>query len=162
MRNRGGCCLPIFLSVFILAGIGMIVWGASILKNASVSSDWPSTQGEIVSSYVREDSDEDGTTYHAEVSYAYVANDQRHTNNTVSFGQYGSSNPDHAENIINRYTVGKIVTVYYDPASPETAVLEPGITWSSYLVLGLGIIFAILPAVIFIGTLFRTGFRLFH
>ncbi len=154
-RDQNGCFLPIFLSLFAVVGVGLMVWGAIVLRNASLSSNWPAVQGEIVRSFVREDHDEDGTTYHAEISYTYVANDQRYTAVTVNFGQYGSSNTSHAQEIVSRYPLGKKVMVYYDPEKPETAVLEPGVTWSSYLILGMGFLFTFIPFISLVGNTIR-------
>lgn len=153
-RNKGGCWLFLFLSIFLIVGIGLIIWGAQILKNASVSSDWPGVQGEIIGSSVREEQDEDGTTYYADVSYVYVAADRRYTADTVNFGQYGGSR-NHAAGIVRQYPVGKTVMVYYDPEEPETAVLEPGVTWSSYLVLAIGFLFASIPLIILVLNIVR-------
>jgi Protein of unknown function (DUF3592) len=37
----------------------------------------------------------------------------------------GSGSPKYAEGIVGRYAAGQPVTVYYNPASPDVAVLEP-------------------------------------
>ncbi len=154
-RIKGGCWLYAFLSIFLLVGFGLMIWGAQILKNASASSDWSATQGEIISAFVRESQDEDGVTYHADVNYSYAVDDRRYQADTVNFGQYGSSSKARAEEIISRYPVGERVNVYYDPETPETAVLEPGVTWSSYLVLGMGFLFALIPSIILIFNIAR-------
>lgn len=156
-RTRGsssGCFITVLLGViFFAVGIGLSWWGWRILQNAQVSESWPSTSGEITASSIRTDHDDDGTTYHAEVRFAYVVDDQRYNEDTVSFGQYGSSNRSHAEEIVSRYPTGQAVTVYYDPADPATAVLEPGVTWSSYMILGMGLLFAIIAVFLLLGTL---------
>ncbi len=155
MRRGMGCFGSIiFVGIFFVVGVAVSWWGWGILQNARVSENWPSTGGQITYSDVRVDHDEDGTTYHADIDFAYVVDDHRYTADTVSFGQYGSSNRSHAEEILARYPVGQAVTVYYDPAEPETAVLEPGVTWSSYMVLGIGLLFACIsiimaPAMLF-------------
>ncbi len=142
MRKGMGCIgMLLFSVIFFLAGAGVSWWGWGILQNAQRSESWPSTAGQITYSNVRESRDDDGTTYYADVEFSYVVDDQRYTADTVSFGQYGSSNRRHAADIVAKYPQGMAVTVYYDPAAPETAVLEPGVTWSSYAILGIGLIF---------------------
>lgn len=161
MRRGLGCVgLVLFSGIFFLVGAAVSWLGWGIWQNARQSESWPSTNGQITYSGVRESHDDDGTTYHAQVEFAYVVDDQRYTADTVSFGQYGSSNRRHAADIVANYPQGMAVTVYYNPAAPETAVLEPGVTWSSYLVLVIGLIFVcssfiMLPLAMLSGRRFR-------
>ncbi len=149
MRRGMGCVgSTLFVGIFFVVGVAVSWWGWRILQNARVSESWPATSGKVTYSQVRIDHDEDGTTYHAEVGFSYVVNDQRYSADTVSFGQYGSSSRNHADEIVARYPEEQTVTVYYNPAEPETAVLEPGVTWSSYMVLGIGLVFACVSIVI--------------
>lgn len=146
-KNSGsmGCVgSGLFLLIFVGVGIGLSIWGWNVLQNARVSESWPTTSGEILSSSVRVDDDEDGTSYFGDVTFRYAVADLPYTSDTVSFGQYGS-NRSHAEEIVAKYPVGSQVTVYYDPNDAGTAVLEPGVTWSSYFVLGMGLSFTCFP-----------------
>lgn len=146
--NATGCATTFFLiAVFLAVGIGLSLWGWSVLQNARVSESWPTASGEVLSSTVRVDRDEDGTSYFADVTYRYVVDDLEYASDSVSFGQFGSSDRDHAEGIVARYPVGSQVTVFYDPEDVETAVLEPGVTWSSYMLLGMGILFIGIPLI---------------
>lgn len=145
MRQGCGCLGSFFfLAVFFAAGVGLSWWGWTILQDARASSGWPSVQGQITQSVVVEDRDEDGTSYEADVRYEYVVNDQRYNGDVVNFGEYSGSR-SHAEGIVNRYSVGQTVAVYYDPGEVTTAVLEPGVSTSSYFVLAMGLCFASVP-----------------
>ncbi|MBK8988939.1 MAG: DUF3592 domain-containing protein [Chloroflexi bacterium] len=141
-RNTGMGCLGtiLFVGIFIAVGIGLFIWGLNVLQKAQASQDWPTADGTIISATVREDRDDDGTSYFADVTYQYTAADRRHSSDNVSFGQYGGSSR-HAEGIVARYPVGQRVTVYYDPDDPMTAVLEPGANFGSYLLVGMGALF---------------------
>ena len=66
-----------------------------------------------------------------------------YTSTRVSFGQYQSSNRGHAAGIVQKYPKGKKVDVHYDPASPGTAVLEPGVGGGAYIALLIGVVFVI-------------------
>lgn len=146
--NSLGCLgTSIFLLIFIAIGVGFSLWGWSVLQDARASESWPTTSGEILSSNVRVDDDDEGTSYFGDVSFRYVVNDKVFTSDNVSFGQYGSGNRSHAEGIVARYPVGGQVTVYYDTNEPQTAVLEPGVTWSSYFLLGMGALFTCIPLI---------------
>src|SRR6266545_70428 len=52
----------------------------------------------------------------------------------VTFAHTGSRNPDFARGYVQRYPVGRTVTVFYDPANPGFSVLEPEST-EFYLIL---------------------------
>lgn len=145
MRQGFGCFGSfLFLGIFFAVGAGLSWWGWGILQDARVSETWPSSPGQITHSEIDEDRDEDGTSYHADIAFEYAVNDQRYAGDTVNFGQYGGSY-GHAEEIVNKYPVGESVQVYYDPNEPTTAVLEPGVSGGSYLVLGIGLCFAGVP-----------------
>ena len=136
----------IFGAIFGLCGLVAAIWGGFVLKSAKVSGSWPSVQGFVMESRVESktskgsDNRQD-TSYYAKVVYRYEIETAEYTCDTVSFGEHGTNKPDHAREIVKRYPKGKEVKVYYDPEKPKTAVLEPGVTWSSYLPLGLGIVF---------------------
>ena len=148
MRRGSGCVgSTLFFGIFFAVGVGISIYGWTVLQNGRDSENWPSTQGQIVNSAVRVSSDEDGTTYHADVTFDYVVNDHRYTGDEVSFGQYGSSNRNHAREIVARYASGTGVLVYYNPEQSQTAVLEPGVTWSSFFILGMGLCFSIIPSI---------------
>ncbi len=157
MTNRHNYGSILFLLIFFVIGAGMMVWGGIVIRNASVSTAWPVTQGEITSSSVDISTDDDGTTYYADIKFKYVVNDRWITADVVNFGEYGSSNPNYAGDIVDKYPVGKVVNVYYNPEKVETAVLEPGLTWSSYFILIMGIIFIIVPTIIF-SSMIRSSF----
>ena len=134
----------------MLVAAGLLWWGVTTARNASVSRNWPAVPGTITVSQVTISTDEDGTTYYADVQFKYVVNDRWHTAATVNFGEYGSGSRSHADKIVARYPPGSPVTVYYNPDEPNTAVLEPGVTWGSYFNIFMALLFFIIPAIILI------------
>ena len=144
--NGMGCVgSALFILIFLAVGIGLSIWGWDVLQNARISESWPTTTGEILSSNVRTDNDDDGTSYFGDVTFRYAVAELPYTSDNVNFGQDGSSNRGHAEEIVARYPTGSQVTVYYDPNDAQTAVLEPGVTWSSYFIIGMGLLFTCIP-----------------
>ncbi len=121
--------------------------GVTTVRNASVSQDWPAVPGTITVSQVTISTDEDGATYYADVQYKYVVNDRWYTADTVNFGEYGSSNRSRADKIVARYPPDSQVTVYYNPDDPDTAVLEPGLSWGSYFGFLMSLAFFIVPGI---------------
>jgi len=142
----------LFLSIFVIVGIVVAIQGKKMLATAKESANWPYVQGEVISSEmeVRKETDDDGTsvTYSAEVLFEYEVAGTVYSANRVSFGQYSSGAPGLARKILNKYPAGTVVKVYYNPDDPEISVLEPGTTFSTYLVLIGGLVF------VFFGGLF--------
>ncbi|MCI0396561.1 MAG: DUF3592 domain-containing protein [Chloroflexi bacterium] len=148
--RRAGSCLGalLFLILFGGLGIGLSIWGWNILQNARASTAWPTAQGQVVSSEVTvSTSSEGGDSYNPQVTFVYAVNDQQYQDDTIKFGETSYGNRNRAQEVADKYPVGATVTVYYDPSDPATAVLEPGVSGGSYLILGLGVFFAVMAFV---------------
>jgi hypothetical protein len=140
-----------FSSLFVIVGVTVFGFGVCQYMRAQDSSNWPSAMGKVIYSDVERRSDEDGTTYSAEVEYEFTVADQLLSGNLIKFGEVNTSNSSHARRIVNRYPVGSEVRVFYDPNDPYLSVLEPGVHASTYFVPGFGLVFAA----------FGSGFMLF-
>lgn len=85
--------------------------------------------------------------------YTYEIDGRTLTGNHVGFGEMEMmSDRDDADRVARRYPKGKVVDVYYDPATPRISVLEPGVRPGTYNEL-------IIPAVL---VLMAIGFWWFH
>ena len=119
----------------LLIGIGAFVAYFIQQRQRKASASWPTTQGQVMLSKVVEqqerEEDDDGETrvditYRPEIRFVYRVGDTNYSSETwkpggdVSFGA-----AKRAELIVARYPAGQSVTVHYDPAHPDTAVLEP-------------------------------------
>lgn len=111
--------------MFILAGlvIGipmLLVWFFTRRK-ARATLSWPAVPGRILDSRVVKGVDQDGDmTTNASVTYAYTVGGAALRGNQVSIGVRG------ARSSVAKYPAGTDVQVFYDPAKPSSAVLEPG------------------------------------
>ena len=113
-------------------GLLLIIWGGlwgfagiSSTQQARESREWPTVEGQILSSWVSEGELRDPPSYYAHVNYSYVVNGVQYDGKRISFGiSHGSRN--YAESIIDKYPAGKLVPVHYDPSDPTVAVLEVG------------------------------------
>lgn len=92
--------------------------------------------------------------YGATIVYEYVVAATTHTSDKVTFGDFSSSDSSHARGILERYPKGSRVTVYYDPADPGTAVLEPGATGTNYILLAGGSALLLAPVAVTLGRRF--------
>jgi hypothetical protein len=158
LNNVGGCFQTMFLFlVFLAVGAGLSWWGWTILQNARASVDWPSVEGQIIRSQVEHSTDaEGGDSYSPEVTFVYVAADDRsHEGGTIKFGENSYGSERKAQEILSRYPLGQTVTVFYDPANPDKAVLEPGVSNGSYIVLGIGALFVVIALFMPIFVFFR-------
>jgi len=110
----GGVCPAVLLYV----GVGMV-------REARASRHWPRTTGTIIASHIaaRQQSPYDAELANrALLEYQYQVNGQSYLNSQINL----ADKPDAVEwtTLRERYPVGQKVSVYYDPANPQQAVLE--------------------------------------
>ena len=73
--------------------------------------------------------------------YGYEVGRQRYTGDRISFGRLAvGSGRDDAEALLQRYRLGSVVPVHYDPARPKESALETGWTWGAVVRTSLGIL----------------------
>lgn len=150
----------VFPLLFVAVGVVMLVIGVTGLRRAVASTEWPTTQGEILSSEVervrRDDHDRGpSTTFHARIRYGYSVGGEPYTGDRVGIGDYGTNTNHHARSVVRRYPVGSHVTVYYDPDRPRIALLEPGVRASAFIVPGIGAAFVLFGGLCFVVFLLR-------
>lgn len=131
--------LPMFVlglpSAALLVAAGAFVAYFIQRRDFKASASWPAIPGKIVSSDIIEDiersRDDDGretetTTYRPDIRFAYHVGDAYYTADTWKVGGIvGSGSPKYAQGVVARYPAGRGVKVYYNPASPDVAVLDP-------------------------------------
>jgi hypothetical protein len=121
--------------------------GKPLLDNGKASESWPSVSGKIISSEVvsSQDRNSEGNyikKYSAKIVYAYKVGSQEHESSQVSFGGASSSTNSHsAYQMQGEYPKGKTIHVFYNPKTPEIAILKSGVHLSSYIVYGAGLLF---------------------
>lgn len=73
------------------------------------------------------------TTYTAAITYAYTVGTRALTGDRLRFNKIEFSNLADAAGLVDAHPAGASVTVYYDPAQPEEAVLFPGIEGADFM-----------------------------
>ena len=135
----------VFPLIFIAAGAGVGYAGWLGLAKARASTGWPTAPGTVVASSVeRQESRRNrktSVTYHAGIRYEFQVGGATFNGNRVAYGDYGSSSVSHARGIVDRYPMGRSVTVHYKPGSPEECLLEPGMKGQTFVLPGIGLIF---------------------
>jgi hypothetical protein len=131
--------LPMFAlglpSTALLIAVGAFVIYFIQRRDFKASASWPAIPGQIVSSKIiveterrRDDvgREREDTTYRPDIRFAYRAGDNDYATDTWKLGGImGSGSPKYAEGVVGRYAAGQTVTVYYNQAHPDVAVLEP-------------------------------------
>lgn len=109
------------LMLFAASALFVLIWVLA-RRRALRTKQWPWVPGRILSSgLVRENSGET-SSMRASVAYAYEVAGRPFQASRVGVG--GGKGSD--LQIVNRYPVGAQIRVFYDPAKPQSAVLEPG------------------------------------
>ncbi len=136
--------------IMILLGLGMLAPGLQNLWRAHASRSWPRTSGVMLfadtetTTTVTPDSEGDAirsTVRGAPLAYEYEVAGRKHFSNVRAFGQFAASSGRWAERILERYPTGASIPVWYCPADPDVAVLEPGILQEAYYLPGAGAAF---------------------
>lgn len=129
-----------FVTLLMLVfGVVGSVKGWRELQLARNSTVWPSTPGEVVASAVEQESHDGSRSYRAAISYRYRVDGTLYSSDQVSFGYIFTLSWDTVRPARDRsagYPVGRVVEVFYNPAAPQIAALEPGInsgTWQGLL-----------------------------
>jgi hypothetical protein len=129
---------------FLILGLLSLTIGCRQMLAAARSSDWPSAEGQVLSSRVKVSHGSGahgGTSYSADIGYSYEVGQARHLASRVAYGDYGASLQGHALSIVERYPVDSHVRVFYDPEEPSESVLEPGVKLQTFLFPVLGLLF---------------------
>jgi hypothetical protein len=109
-----------------LAGLGLLIKGTRDLIKTWRARYWPTAQGKVLDSRLREVRDSEGKTWEVYILYEYWANGETYRSNVWRMEAGSSSFTGSAQKAIARYPIGSTVMVYYNPDSPRDAMLEPG------------------------------------
>lgn len=126
-RTSGALRLKAMLGAFlVVAGLlftGLLWWS---YVRAQETRHWPTTDGLVVLSEVISEKPTINSPVHhrAVVRYNYEFGGRKYTGNHVKRVEGGSVHRDKADEIVERYPVGKRVTCYVNPNQPDFAILE--------------------------------------
>jgi hypothetical protein len=122
--------VPLVLGLILgLIGAAFVIVSVRARRKAEESIRWPTTEGKVISSGVREHTDIDDETHHIRrsyepaVEYGYSVGGTPLSGRKVSFGAT-SFDRKTAHEVVSRYPSGATVAVHYNPTKPSEAVLE--------------------------------------
>jgi hypothetical protein len=105
-----------------------IYTGRKGLSLAKASQAWPTTEGKILESGVRDitrrSRNTTNTTYWPFVRYEYTVSGNRYEADVIQFGMSEQATLMKADAFVFERPVGKICTVHYNPDDPKTATLD--------------------------------------
>ena len=143
----GGMFVTIFIGVFVAIGPAVIGYGANSWRLAKQAENWPTAEGVIVARNLKVSTGEDGTTYRAEIDYAYSVGGQDYRHDKIAFGYAGSSAEKFHRDVYDALTVNtRILAVRYDPNEPSRAVLSYGVNRSIIALMVFGAIWTLFCA----------------
>jgi hypothetical protein len=118
----GGLC-----TLVPFVAIGWYIWDRSKKRDAvrAAALEWKTTTGRVLKSRVEVSGGETASVT-ARVEYAYDVNGRAYQSDQIRAGDtvMRITSSGDAYKTIDRYPVGAIVTVYYNPANPAEAALE--------------------------------------
>ena len=125
------------LLAFLGLGGYLVQRGVQSLDTALKSTTWPTTQGIVTRSTVREfasDVRENGRvvpnrksrTYSPDIEYRYTVGGLELTGTRISIEDASIGTRASSQTLVDEYPVGRAVTVSYEPVQPSNSVLEPG------------------------------------
>jgi hypothetical protein len=124
--------IPLTFAV-VVGAIGLILIISSALqsRHAQATTHWPSVPGKVLRAEIRpveafREKKQKVLLYAADVAYRYTVDGKEHIAGTIRPDLQSQPTTAEAERLIELYPVGKNVAVYYNPANPADAVLEPG------------------------------------
>jgi|SRR5262245_11370684 len=83
-----------------------------------------SAEGKIISSSMYTSRGNRKTYYHYSIEYEFTVNGKSYRSDEITFNDNYSLHQEFAQTYTNKYPVGKMVVVYYDPYDPSFSVLE--------------------------------------
>ena len=147
----------VMILVPFLAGTILFIIALRSLRRARDSFFWPYTNGRVLSSKITireaESGKPGGTTIHVPViRYNYLVKGREYECKRIQImSDYSSPSEEAVRKLLAKYPPGSEVIVYYDPARPERAVLEKGISRDIYVMMAFSVILLLVVLFLFTG-----------
>lgn len=124
-----GSACAVILPILIIGGFGYYLYknNQKSMSQRQASQNWASASGKILMSSVQTShSGTGGSSIHPVIVYQYEVNGKTYQSQTVRVGdKFLKVNlPSQAHATVDKYPIGKEVTVYYDPTNPAESGLE--------------------------------------
>lgn len=132
-----------FLSIFVLIGLGILLWGLNQQEALVRSQKWTQTTAKITHLAFEDLSDADGQSYVTKINYEYNVRGRNYQNSDIAFGYSASSGEKYHQRIYNILATKSIINIYYDPRHPEKSIISKSHGKGIYVAQSVGIFFII-------------------
>lgn len=128
--------------VLAVLGIGILTFALPLARRALASRHWPEATGRVTAVSVARIWFGRGSLHFPDVQYDYRVGDEQLSGKRLGFATrlpWISRGEAHYA-VQHEYPRGKNVTVRYNPAEANDAVLEPGIRAGLWTIIGVGVV----------------------
>ena len=138
----------------VVLGFAMAGFGVWFIREAGQAQSWPKVTGKVINVSIKSRRSRSSNTrqYHAVVTYNYNVEGKSFTSSRYRLGDgpnTGNFNSrEKARKHSEQWKAGDAVKVYYNPESPDSAVLAAEASWGVYVPSVLGGLCAILGFVL--------------
>src|SRR3569832_672532 len=124
--------LSILLPYLIVSTL-VTLWGLNIVIKKKKTKSWPTTQ-DVIDKF---DTGEDEGELFPRITFGYDVAGWHYRSHLSHSG--GTPPPEYVIIYTEKYTAGAKEQVYYDPANPENATIEPGAVRGDWIVFAIGL-----------------------
>jgi len=135
---------------FVIIGLLAIQYVSKPLSEVfSESEKWPQAEGMITNGEVISFRSDGQTMYRASLAYEYQVEGKQYHSDVIRKGVSSTSFKYFPKRKVEMHPIGSKVTVYYNPALPSEALLEPGLGALKYLFYGIPASFILIGFMVF-------------
>ena len=143
-----------FAWIFVAIGLWFLIRFSLNLRKAKRAENWPTMDGVITQSQIsiqRSRDSDDGRVsnlYGALVRYSYRVKGEEYSGDRIAFVDVHTGDEERARDILARYPLGAAVRVFYNPADPQNAMLEPGVNQQAFVPFLIPLVFLVIGIVV--------------
>ena len=134
----------IILGLFVASGVLVTLWGVRIIFIARKTLKWPFVGGKIEESRINFGA---GDLLPC-IVFSYNVGEKNYQQQ-MTFPRDITPSQEFTKSYLEKYPVGFLVQVFYDPNNPESATLEPGPAEGDWLILVVGLAMLVLGILMF-------------
>lgn len=134
----------IILGLFVFSGVLVTLWGLRVMVLARKTLKWPYVGGKIEESRINFGAGD----LMPHIVFSYSVGEQSYQQQ-MKFSVDVAPSQEFAKSYVDKFPVGFLVQVFYDPENPEVATIEPGPAEGDWLILAIGLAMLIVGILMF-------------
>jgi len=145
-NKLAGGCVALFGLPFLLAGLGIMIFGLSMFYTWVASASWDQVPAQVLAAQIKESRSSKSNTYSLQGKYSYQINGKSYTGTRILIEKGSSSGYSEKEKfleILNSHKKsGEPIKIFVNPSNPEDAVVFRNLTMMIIVLPFFGSIFA--------------------